>query len=343
MTAKWAVSVLALLLFSSLVAEAAPRTDVVTLANGDRITGEIVSLSLGRLTFKTDDAGTIEIEWEKLAHVESVQQFEVITSDGRRMLGHLGRADAGREVLVVTLSGSVSLPVAEVTNLTPIGASFWAKLDGSVDAGFNYTRSSGIAQTTFNSDTIFRRPAFMMRLSSSATLTQRSDDDQRDDRAALDFSYERFRGRRWFIVGAGRLESNESLGLVLRSQLGTALGLRLVNTNRAQIAVSGGLVVNNEQGVDTPAAQNVEALFGARMSYYSYDRPKTTLDAGLQYYPSLSHWGRQRIQVDSNVKRELWKDFYVALNLFDTFDTDPPNVDAARNDVGVVASVGWSY
>ena len=42
----------------------------------------------------------------------------------------------------------------------PIGASFWAKLDGSVDAGFTYTRSSGIAQTTLNSDTVFRRPAF---------------------------------------------------------------------------------------------------------------------------------------------------------------------------------------
>ena len=34
-----------------------------------------------------------------------------------------------------------------------------AQLDGSVDAGFNYTRSSGIAQTTLNSNTVYRRPA----------------------------------------------------------------------------------------------------------------------------------------------------------------------------------------
>jgi len=33
----------------------------------------------------------------------------------------------------------------------------------------------------------------------------------------------------------------------------------------------------------------------------------------------------------------------VALNVFYTFDSDPPDPEAARTDVGVVASVGWSY
>ena len=45
----------------------------------------------------------------------------------------------------------------------------------------------------------------------------------------------------------------------------------------------------------------------------------------------------------SSVKRELFKDFSVGLNMFDTFDSAPPNPDAARNDVGVTASIGWSF
>jgi hypothetical protein len=32
-----------------------------------------------------------------------------------------------------------------------------------------------------------------------------------------------------------------------------------------------------------------------------------------------------------------------ALDVHDSFDSAPPNPDAARNDVGVVASFGWSY
>jgi len=39
----------------------------------------------------------------------------------------------------------------------------------------------------------------------------------------------------------------------------------------------------------------------------------------------------------------LWKDFFVALTLYDTFDSEPPSPDADRNDVGVVISLGWSY
>jgi hypothetical protein len=43
------------------------------------------------------------------------------------------------------------------------------------------------------------------------------------------------------------------------------------------------------------------------------------------------------------VRRELWKDFFVGLNMFDTFDSRPPSPGADRNDVGVVTSIGWSF
>ncbi len=334
--------VLAIAVACSRPAWGQPRTDVVTLANGDRITGEIVELDRGRLEFKTDDAGTIYFEWDKIVRVEGTREFEVSTEDGRRFLGSLGRT-SDRSVVIAGTNTAVTLPMPEVTSIIAIGTSFWARLDGSVDAGFTYTRSSGIAQTTLNSDTVFRRPAFLLRLTTSATLTQRSGEDERDDRVAVDFSYVRYRGRRWFVSGAGRLETNESLGLALRSQVGGLVGLRPVNTNRAQFEFGGGAVVNDEQGVDTASTQNVEGLLVLKTSYYSYDRPKTNVDASFQYYPSLSQWGRQRLQIDTAVKRELWKDFFVALNVYDTFDSAPPNPDAARNDVGVVASIGWSY
>jgi hypothetical protein len=100
----------------------------------------------------------------------------------------------------------------EVTSIIVIGTSFWTRLDGTVDFGFNYTRSSGIATGTLNSATVFRQPAFEFRLTTSATLTRSDEVDERDDRGALDFSYVRYRGRRWFVSGAGRLETNESLG-----------------------------------------------------------------------------------------------------------------------------------
>jgi len=334
---------LAIVLSPCASAWAQARTDVITLLNGDRFTGEIMSLDRGRLELKTDDAGTLDIEWDKIASIVAARQFEVETSDGRRLLGSFGQT-ADRVVLIVGSGGTVSVPMLEVTRITVIGASFWKKLDGSVDAGYTYTQSSGFSQTTLNTATVYRRPAFLFRLSSSATLTQNSDDEaDRDDRASLEFSYVRYRRRRLFISGATGFETNSSLGLLLRSQVGGLVGLRLVNTNRAQFEVGAGLVFNDEHGVDTDPTQNVEGVFSLRTSYYTYDRPKTQFDADIQYYPNLSTWGRQRLQFDSSVRRELLKDFFVALNVFYTFDSDPPDPEAARTDAGVVVSVGWSY
>ena len=320
----------------------AQRTDVVTLANGDRITGEILRLDRGRLEFKTDDAGTLYLEWDNLATVVTKRQVDLETRDGVRYFGSLAPAPA-RALTVARAQGDVAVPMADVTSITPIGRSFWRKLDGSIDTGFNYTQSSGIGTLTFNSDTVYRRPAFQARVAASVTLTRTDEDSDRDDRATLNLSYLRYPWKRWFLLGVGRFETNESLGVVLRSQVAGATGPRLINSNRAQLAIGAGLAANNEQGVDVDATQNIEAIFLFQTSYFTYDRPSTNLDIGLQYYPSLSDPGRHRVQFDTSVKRELLKDLFVALTLYNSYDNRPPNATADRNDVGIVASIGWTY
>jgi hypothetical protein len=141
---------LAITLSASSVAYGQGRTDVVILANVDRITGEVLRLNRGRLEFKTDDAGTLYLEWHKLISVVAARIVEVVTGDGRRFVGSLGRAN-DRSISIVGPGGTATLPMIEVTIIRPIGGSFWGKLDGSVDAGFNYTRSSGVAQLNYPS------------------------------------------------------------------------------------------------------------------------------------------------------------------------------------------------
>jgi hypothetical protein len=321
----------------------AQRTDIVTLANGDRITGEVKGLERGRLEFKTDDAGTLYLEWDKLVSVvATTRSFEVYRSDGERFLGSLGGAPA-RTLTVVGDTGSIDLTMSDVTLITPIGKSFWAKLDGSFDVGYSYTKSSGISQLLVNSDTTYKRPGFQGRLTGSLTQTHTEDGANEDDRGSIEASYLRFLKRRWFVSSAARFETNESLGLELRSQFGGGVGPRLVDSNNALVGLAGGMVVNAERGVDVETTYNVEGLVQFRASYWAYDFPKTNFDVNAQYYPSLSDPGRHRLQFDSAIKREFFKDFIVSFNFFDTFDSRPPNPDFARNDVGVVFSVGWTY
>jgi hypothetical protein len=318
------------------------RTDVVFLANGDRITGEIVRLDRGRLELETDDAGTLYLEWDNLASLVSTRLIEVTTTDGRTFLGSLERSK-DRSIAVVSTDKTMTLSMADVTTINAIGRNFWRKLDGSIDAGFSYTRSSGIAQLNLNTDTVYRQPGFQGRLTMSFTQTEQSDEEGRDDRGAVEASYLRYPWPRWFIFGAGRFETNESLGLELRSQVGTGAGPRLINSNRAQLTVGAGLVLNDERGVDVEPTQNIEALVLFNTSFYTYDRPRTNLNITAQYYPSLSDVGRHRLQLDAGVKREFFKDLFLSVSMYDTFDSRPPNPDADRNDIGIVTSIGWSF
>ena len=231
----------------------------------------------------------------------------------------------------------------DVATIAPIGASFWTKLDGAIDIGYSYTKSSQVSQLNVNANSMFRRPAFEARVDASATLTANGDDGHRDDRGTIQTSYLRYLGPRLFVASGLGFESNESLGLLLRSQLAVVAGARLINNNRAQLGLGGGIAANDERSVDIDPTQNLEALFTFRQSYYRYDRPKTNVDIGFQYYPSLNNWGRQRIQLDASARREVLKDFFLAINMFDTFDSRPPSPDAAKNDVGVSFSIGWSY
>ena len=318
------------------------RTDVVTLPNGDRITGEIVELERGRLEFKTDDAGTLMLEWDKIASLVATRQFEVVLVDGRRYLGSLGRGDA-RSLAVIESQQTTRLAMSEVTRISPIGSSFWSKIDGTIDAGYNYTRSSGVAQLNVNSTTAYRVPAAQTRLTASLTMTQSDDGSGRDDRGAIEASYLRYPWRRWFIAGAARLENNESLGITLRSQLAGAFGPRLIDNNRAQLIFGGGIAVNDERGLDVEPTQNVEAVFLFRSSFYTYDRPTTSFDVALQYFPSLTDLGRHRVQLDTAIRQELWKDLFVSASVYNSYDNRPPNPTSNSNDIGIVFSIGWKY
>ena len=317
-----------------------PRTDVVTLLNGDHVTGEILHLERGRLDFKTDDAGTIAFEWDNIASLASTRQFEIATSDERRMLGSL-RPGVGRVVMILSSGGDFAVSMPEITTIYPIGRSFWARLDGYVNMGYNYTRSSAIGQLSLNMATTFRRPAFVIEITMSGTLTEQPG-VEKDDRGNLNVGYVRYRGP-WLAGAGGSLENNESLGVVLRSQVGGIFGRRFVNTNSGQLEAAGGVVVNNEQGVDTATTQNVEALTSLRSSFFTYDGSKSNFSMSIDYYVSLSAFGRQRLQFDCGLTRDFWKDFSFSIHVFDTFDSAPPNPEAARNDAGAVTSIGWTY
>ncbi|MEE8366882.1 MAG: hypothetical protein V3S30_01060 [Thermoanaerobaculia bacterium] len=63
----------------------------------------------------------------------------------------------------------------------------------------------------------------------------------------------------------------------------------------------------------------------------------------LIVFPSLTESGRVRMEFDASLRREVVKDFYFNLTLFDSFDNEIPVEGAEKNDWGVITSIGWAF
>ena len=120
----------------------AERTDVVTLANDDRLTGDIKELQRGRLRLKTDNAGTIQIEWEEVVGLVSTDTFEVEVETGERYYGSLDVGPEKATLSVIAPAEAWLLVMEDVVLITPLGATFFAQLDGSFDMGLTFASAN---------------------------------------------------------------------------------------------------------------------------------------------------------------------------------------------------------
>lgn len=325
-------------------AEAAPKTDIVVLANGDRFTGEVKGLEQGRLKLSTDAAGTIYIEWDKIASVESTQFVQVELANGLRYFGQVPKAKAAGEIRIVTgeEARGWDLKMANVVRIDPIEKDFLRRIDGYLTAGYNYTKSNDLQQFTFTGGLNARTTEHQWSLDGSSTITaQQGDDDS--SRWNVAGGYRHFLADRWFLQGFGSFEGNDELGLDLRTSMGGAFGRYLSQTNRQEWATYAGLAYTLENFVGREQADSLEAVLGTQFSYFRYDSPEASLDATLNVLPSLTQTGRVRVDGKLRSRYEIVKDLFFEVSLYGNYDSDPGETAESNSDYGVTTSLGYSF
>ena len=124
-----------------LRASHAQKLDTVTIENGDHITGEIEKFDRGKLSFSTDDIGTLAIEWDKIVRLVSPRLFEVELITGQRFLGSL--SSPGSRQLAITLEGkSDTVALIDVAVVRPQFLRTLDRFTGFVDLGFTYQQAN---------------------------------------------------------------------------------------------------------------------------------------------------------------------------------------------------------
>jgi hypothetical protein len=317
------------------------KTDRVTLENGDHLTCEVKRLDVGKLTVDTDDMGTISIEWDKVARIESKVTFEVELQYGTILYGSLGISPSPAKTSVISDSTTTDVYRTMVIRLVPVKEEFWSRTSGNLSLGASYTKASQIGQLNIGINTDYKGRIYESNLDFNGSLTTQ-EEEASTERYDFEFGGKRALGDKWYAGAMIGLQRNTELGLDLRFLLGGGVSRNVIQASANRLSLSAALSGNREWTNDYASrTDNLELLTGITHEIYRYDSPKLNFSTNLYVYTNVTNFGRVRGEYQTNLSWEIISDFTWNLSLYDSYDNQPAE-GSSKNDWGIVVSFGYS-
>lgn len=336
---KRALLFLLLLLPSCLFAR--PKSDAIVLVNGNLINGEILSMARAYLSVKTDSIGTVYVKWPDVVRLATTYGFVVEDSEGHRYYGALS-SDTDRMLQVADRTGMKTVPMISVISIYPSSLTIWHRFDGSLEAGYTYTKSSTRTQFNLNGDLRYRSLRWESQLDAES-LISRANGSTETDRDTASLSALRHLGARWHAYSMFQYQHNLELSLSYRNSVLAGMARRVVQTDRTVFTALAGVAYSRENYTDTTSKNSAEAGLGLRYQFYKLYSPKVDISSQFILSPSLTVSARLRSEFETECKIELIKDFFWSLNFYDSYDSKPPGETDQKQDYGITTGIGWTF
>jgi hypothetical protein len=332
-----------ILFFSLAMGLQAARTDTVYLYNGDRITGEIKFMHDNKLSYKTDRAGTVSIEWPSVERIYSTNFFDIVLSSGQRFFGSLSYSDTAREVVIILGLDSVTRSMDDIVAIDRVKTTFWEQLSGSLFLNANYTNANQNLQINTGFDITHRNRKFVntVKANTLVTSTQTTEETERTDAS---YSFQRLYGYRWFVASALSYQRNTELNIGSRYQLFGGAGYYLLRKPSQDLYLVSGLAGNSERSNIEPITQteNVEFVASFTFHQFKFRNPQFDIFANVQTYSSFTVPGRFRVDAEIKIMWEVFNDFKWNITFYENFDRKPPGGDEPTNDWNISTGITYS-
>jgi hypothetical protein len=257
--------------FSSAEVWSHAKTDIVTVANGDQITGAVNAMTSGKLSLSTDYAGTVNIKWREVKQIESRYVYEVRLDDGERIYGRF--VPSGVPEQLAFRSGRVNrqFDIDDIVEVRSIEEELSDKLDFSIGATVyaDPNTQTLVLNARGQYDVRGGRTTFQASINDTRTSIKSSaeetpcdcsenpdggtvdepealvnKDTESSNASSFEISREFWRERgtaQSYRVLNARYETNDELGIAHRGSLGFGLGRYLINDLGHELAISGGV------------------------------------------------------------------------------------------------------
>jgi hypothetical protein len=319
-----------------------PAPDAIVLGNGDRLTGRVVGVEGGKLTFDVPAVGKITVALAGLRSIETtgtVTVRDLHRVDRQRRIAGL---EGQQLVLVDPASGERStLAFTELSaiNPPPVAWTGSVAINGIVQTGNTERRAIG----------------------ATADASRRTDDDRTTLRASWDYAEEKTAGA-WTLTqrrlgGSGKYdrfldadtyafvnaaaEYDALANLDLRFLAGGGIGQQWVERDDLKFSTDAGVVWFYENYRTAAPSEDYVAL------QFSYDLEWLVVESlkflqTFAVFPSLEDKDDVYFKMDSRLRWTMAGDMFSQLQWVWDYDNTPPP-GAERNDHRVMLGVGWDF
>jgi hypothetical protein len=336
------------LLFASVALAA--EVDKVTLKNGDRYSGTIVSADGKILLLKTEFAGDVTVKWDAITAIESAQNLHLTLKDGQRLSGKVSTTDGK---FVVAGTESTAAP-ADKDSIVAVRSdveqkNFDTETEKMAHPKFNYFWSglldTGLALTSGNSSTLSYtlsttavRETPRDKLTVYSTYIYANDNSTPPNRTTANDFRGGVRGDlnvspRIFLFALADFETNQLQHLNLRQVYGGGFGYHVIKNDRTTFDVFGGasydrdsfgqyFLLNPLTFFPGQKTNSAEILVGEEL--HTKIATRTTLSERFVFYPNMSNLGQYRYQLNATSATIIKKWLSWQVTLTDGYLSNPP-------------------
>ncbi len=329
----------------------------ITLKNGDRLSGIVISRDRDSVVLETQYAGRIRIAMEYIEAIDLERPLSNVTGSGERSADANVAKPAAAKSQPATPAAKPSPANAVVSPRSPLAAAPTAKprlfggprffgvadgWEGNANVGFSYTSgnsrtstlASGIrASKSGASDklTVYVRSLWNSNRNSTQRTTQNA--------VWGGFRYDRDFNPKMFAFGSWDFERDRPKKLNFRSVIGGGFGHHTIKSERTELDLLLGLAWNRAWQVgaftDTP-----EALGATVFRHRFTDRLK--FQKTFTFYQDVRGGGKYRFIVDASLSADITKRIGWYITIGDRYNNHPFGL-SLKNDFLLTTGIKWNF
>ncbi|MDD2598596.1 MAG: DUF481 domain-containing protein [Kiritimatiellae bacterium] len=323
-----------------LVAASTLCADVVVFKSGDKLTGKVISVADGKMTFNSAAAGKLTLKMEDIQTFATDEPITIKSPDGTLTQSATTAAEeAGR----VTLTDGSSILLTEMAAVNPKTP----KWTGSVVAGATFNRGNTHSDSaSIDADAQLRRKDDRILLGAGYRYDKQRNkstgkDNTTDDNWFLKGQYDYFVGEKSYLYGNVLYEKDRISHLDMRLTPGVGYGYQWIERADLNFSTEAGFTYVYAEYTDP---DDTREHMSSRLAYHVDKTLNEYVKAfhNVEYLPSLERSDYYLVDADIGIRTKLTGNWIVEAKASLEHDAKPAT-GRDKTDYRYVLGLGLTF